>query len=45
MGWLSPALPVLLSEAEDNPLKTGAITNDELSYIGAMNSVGAIGNQ
>lgn len=39
--WLSPALPILLSD--ETPLtKTGPISNDELSWIGAMNSVGAI---
>lgn len=40
MGWLSPALPLLLSD--ESPLKTGPITNEELSWIGAMNSVGAL---
>lgn len=28
--------------SDDTPLKTGSITNEELSWIGAMNSVGAI---
>lgn len=40
MGWLSPALPVLLSN--ETPLKTGPLSNAHLSWIGAANSCGAI---
>lgn len=40
IGWFSPALPILLSE--DTPLITGPLTNEELSWIAAMNSFGSI---
>lgn len=40
MGFFSPSLPLLLSD--DTPLKTGPITNEQLSWLGAMNSVGSI---
>ncbi|XP_055309481.1 facilitated trehalose transporter Tret1-like isoform X1 [Sitodiplosis mosellana] len=40
VGWFSPALRVLLSD--ETPLKTGPLTNEKLSWIGAMNSFGAL---
>ncbi|XP_055295469.1 facilitated trehalose transporter Tret1-like [Sitodiplosis mosellana] len=40
LGWLSPSLPKLLSES--TPLKTGPLTNEQLSWIGSINSIGAI---
>lgn len=39
-GWLSPALPVLLSE--ETPLKSGPLTNEELSWIGSINAFAGI---
>lgn len=38
MGWLSPSLSRLMSK--DTPLKSGAITSGQLSWIGSMNSIG-----
>lgn len=40
LGWTSPALPVLLSNS--TPLITGPLTNDELSWIGSMSSLGSV---
>lgn len=40
LGWISPTLPTLLSE--DTPLKSGPLTNDQLSWIGSINSIGAL---
>lgn len=40
VGWFSPALRVLLTD--DTPLKSGPLTNEELSTIAAMNSFGAL---
>lgn len=40
MGWLSPALPLLISE--NTPLHTGPMTNDDLSWIGGAVSIGAV---
>lgn len=40
MGQLSPALPFLSSE--DTPLKSGPLTNDQISWIGSVNCFGAI---
>lgn len=43
VGWLSMALPLLRSEK--SPLKTGALTVEEISWIGSIISLGAlIGN-
>ncbi|XP_055295384.1 facilitated trehalose transporter Tret1-like isoform X1 [Sitodiplosis mosellana] len=39
-GWLSPALPLLISE--DTPLHTGPMTNADLSWIGGAVSIGAV---
>lgn len=39
-GWLSPALSVL--RTEDTPLKTGPLTNDNLSWLGGISSLGSI---
>ncbi|XP_059617699.1 uncharacterized protein LOC132262445 [Phlebotomus argentipes] len=40
VGWLSPFLPILLSE--ESPLITGQISIDEASWIGALLCVGGI---
>lgn len=40
MGWLSPALPLLMSE--NTPLLTGPMTNEDLSWIGGAVSIGAV---
>lgn len=40
MGWIGPALPVLLSN--DTPLVSGPLSNEQLSWAGSMNSIGAI---
>lgn len=39
-GWVAPALPVLLSN--NTPLTTGPLTNEQLSWIGSINAIGAI---
>lgn len=39
VGWVSPALPVLLSN--DTPLVTGPITTEQLSWIGSMSNFGS----
>lgn len=40
VGWFSPALPILLSE--NTPLLTGPLSNEELSWVSSMSSIGAI---
>lgn len=40
MGWLSPSLPLLLSD--NTPLVTGPISSEQLSWISSMSSVGAL---
>lgn len=40
VGWISPAMPLLLSE--NTPLKTGPLTTDQLSWIGSINAIGAL---
>lgn len=40
VGWVAPALPLLLSE--DTPLKTGPLTTEEVSWVGSINAIGAI---
>lgn len=40
IGWVTPALLVLTTDA--TPLQSGPITLDEMSWIGSVNSVGAI---
>lgn len=40
IGWIAPALPILLTES--TPLKTGPLTTDEVSWIGSINSIGGI---
>lgn len=43
VGWLSMALPLL--QSNESPLKSGALTIEEISWIGSIISVGAlIGN-
>lgn len=39
-GWLSPSLPILLSE--NTPLKTGPLTNEQLSWIGSISVLAGI---
>lgn len=40
VGWLSPSLPVLLSDA--SPLASGPVSVNESGWIGAVLSLGAI---
>lgn len=40
IGWIAPATPILLSD--ETPLKTGPLTNEQLSWIGSINAIGAI---
>lgn len=40
LGWMSPSIPVLLSD--ETPLKSGPLTSEQLSWIGSINSIGAI---
>ncbi|XP_055295169.1 facilitated trehalose transporter Tret1-like [Sitodiplosis mosellana] len=40
MGWPGPALPILLSE--NTPLKTGPLSNEQLSWIGSISALAAI---
>ncbi|XP_055299077.1 facilitated trehalose transporter Tret1-like [Sitodiplosis mosellana] len=40
VGWVSPALPVLLSD--DTPITTGPISNEQLSWVGSMSNFGSI---
>lgn len=40
LGWLSPSLKLLKSN--DSPLESGALTVDEISWIGSIFSIGAI---
>ena len=40
MGWPATALPILLSE--NTPLKTGPLTNEQLSWVGSINAIGAV---
>lgn len=39
VAWASPAIPILSSE--NTPLISGPLTNDEISWIGSINSIGA----
>ena len=39
-GWFSPALDILLSE--ETPLIDGEITNEEVSWLGSISSLGSI---
>lgn len=39
MGWTSPSLPILQSDA--SPLANGPLTVDEASWVGSMSSIGA----
>lgn len=39
-GWIAPATPILLSE--QTPLKSGPLSNDELSWIGSITALGGI---
>lgn len=39
-GWTSSAIPLLTSK--DTPLKSGPLTNDEISWIGSINAFGAV---
>lgn len=40
IGWVTPALMLLTSD--ETPLSSGPITLEELSWIGSMNSIGAM---
>lgn len=40
LGWISPALPELLSN--NTPLVTGPLTVEQLAFVGSMNSIAAI---
>lgn len=40
IGWIAPASPQLMSN--ETPLKTGPLTFEQLSWIGSINSIGAI---
>lgn len=43
IGWLSPALLILISDS--SPMNGGALTTEQVSWIGAILNVGAlIGN-
>lgn len=39
VGWLSPSLPILLSN--DSPLASGPLTSVEAGWIGAVITLGA----
>lgn len=41
VGWFTPSAPILLSE--DTPLHSGPLTSDELSWLGSINNLGALG--
>lgn len=40
VGWLSPSLPILMSN--ESPLKSGTITTNEAGWIGSILSLGAV---
>lgn len=40
IGWFSPALPLLISNS--SPLESGKLTIDDISWIGAILSLGAL---
>lgn len=40
IGWISPALPILLSE--DSPLASGPLTKTEAGWIGSVIPCGAL---
>lgn len=40
VGWLPLALPVLMHE--NTPLKSGPLTNDDVSWIGSISNIGAL---
>lgn len=39
-GWVSPALAILASDS--TPLTSGPLTNEQVSWIGSINSFGAM---
>lgn len=39
-GWMSPALSILSSK--DTPLESGPLTNEVMSWIGSVNTVGGV---
>ncbi|XP_031637651.1 facilitated trehalose transporter Tret1-like [Contarinia nasturtii] len=39
--WFTPSIPILMSEK--TPLISGPLTNDEMSWLGSINNVGALG--
>lgn len=40
LGWASPALRILVTE--NTPLKSGPLTNEQLSWLGSVNGLSAI---
>lgn len=40
LGWAAPALPKLASDS--TPLISGPMTNEEMSWVGSINCVGAL---
>lgn len=40
IGWISPATPILISN--ESPLKTGALSCQQLSWLGSINAFAAI---
>ncbi|XP_055299426.1 uncharacterized protein LOC129567002 [Sitodiplosis mosellana] len=41
VSWFSPSLPILLSE--ETPLISGPLNNEQLSWLGSINNLGALG--
>lgn len=40
VGWVSPALATLTHDS--TPLKTGPLTNEQVSWIGSINTIGGV---
>lgn len=40
IAWFSPSLPILMSD--ETPLKNGPLSNEELSWLGSINNLGAL---
>lgn len=41
ISWFTPSLPILMSEK--TPLISGPLTNEEMSWLGSINNLGALG--
>lgn len=39
-GWTSPTIPIL--QSQDTPLKSGALSDDQISWIGSLLCVGGL---